>query len=1235
VSGSKKHKEKIMTKTKNGHRGKQGNMIKTSSKSEKALPAKKITERKRTAERQALSAYNRSLIEASIDPLVTINPDGKITDVNKATETITGVSRQELMGTKFSEYFTEPDKASAGYQKVLKEGMVRDYALELRHRDGHLTPVLYNASVYRDESGEVVGVFAAARDITERKQVEEKLRSASFYARSLIEASLDPLVTKNTEGIITDVNSATELVTGVGREKLIGSEFYGYFTEPDKARDYHRQVMSKGFIKDYPLAIKHISGKVTDVIYNASIYKDEAGNVAGVCAAARDITERKLAEEEIKRKSKELEEQNWIKTGQTRLNEVMHGETDLKNLATNIITFIANYLAIPIGAFYIKSDNGKLVLASGYALNKDWQVSAESFSFGQGLVGQAAVEKKFLQISDVPQDSIKMVSGMFEVTPKNLMYMPLVYGDSVKGVLELGSLEPFSDLQTQYLKAVAEAIAITIHSAELKTKQLALLEETQRQAEELQQQQEELKSSNEELEEQTQILQQSEEKLKAQQEEMEVTNEELQEKNRSLEDQRKKIEAAQHELEEKAEQLAIAGKYKSEFLANMSHELRTPLNSLLLLARSLSDNATGNLTQEQTQSARIIYESGNDLLALISEILDLSKIEAGQMTVQVEEIVIKELAESTQNKFQHIAAEKNLEFIIKIGENAPALIHSDRQRLEQIIRNLLANAFRFTEAGRITVEFASPAPDTKLTVSGLELSQTLAIAIKDTGIGIPLDKQKIIFEAFQQAETGTARKYGGTGLGLSISRELAALLGGEIRLVSKVGEGSTFILYLPVRIPETAVKPREVRAVQKKDAIASDKKQERRESAAVKHIEDDRSFLGKTDRILLVIEDDPRFAKLLLDQCHKKGFKCLAAPTGEEGLKLVEKYLPAAIILDLRLPGIHGMTVLEALKDNPATLHIPVHIMSVEDPTIDEFRKGAIGHLKKPATREELEEVFSKLEDVLNRKVKNLLVVEDDQTLRTNIIKLVGNGDVHSDEAASGAEALQALKTKKYDCIILDLGLPDMTGFQLLRQLRAEGIIIPPVVVYTGRELTRDEEMELRDYAESIIIKGVRSDERLLDETALFLHRVVGKMPMQKQKIITNLHDTNLMFKDKNVLIVDDDMRALFALSQALSEKGIKVLKAEDGKKALDTLARKPDIDLVLMDIMMPNMDGYETMQRIRKQEKYRKLPIIAVTAKAMKEDAARCLQAGASDYLPKPVDIKRLFSMMRVWLYQ
>ncbi|TDD98446.1 response regulator [Flavobacterium cellulosilyticum] len=736
--------------------------------------------------------------------------------------------------------------------------------------------------------------------------------------------------------------------------------------------------------------------------------------------------------------------------------------------------------------------------------------------------------------------------------------------------------------------------------------------ELSNQAEELQIQQEELRQLNEELEQQAQ-------NLKQQQEELQMTNEELEEQTQSLEVKNREVEASKNNIEQKTKQLEISSKYKSEFLANMSHELRTPLNSLLILSKDLSENRKKNLDDVQVESAEIIYKSGHDLLVLINEVLDLSKIEAGKMAVNVENVPLKKFTDNLIRNFKHHAEQKGLNIICKLGKTLPEFIRTDEQRLSQILKNLISNAIKFTEKGSVSI------------LVDRNTENTLIFSVIDSGIGISEDKQTAIFEAFQQAEGGTSRKYGGTGLGLSISRELAKLLEGEITVRSNLDEGATFSLVIPLEInPEQEsistkiVKPFVYKSHPVNDINFLD----------YPGIKDDRETLVAKDKVVLIIEDDLKFAAILLKQANQKGFKCLTAATGEDGLVLASKYKPQAIILDLGLPGISGHSVLQDLKANPAIRHIPVHVISANDRSLEPIREGAVEYLMKPISKNELEEAFNRIENFVNRKIKNLLIIEDSENSRKAMRILIGNGDVHCFEAATGKEAMEIYEQNHIDCIILDIGLPDISGFDLIQKLEMiKGRHIPPIIVYTGKELSKEENEMLHKYAESIIIKGIKSEERLLDETALFLHRTISNLPKSKQMIINSLHDKEAIFNSKKILLVDDDMRNVFALSKILQERGIEVIKAENGIKALKMLEVHTNIDMVLMDIMMPEMDGYEAMKHIRSQIKYKKLPIIALTAKAMKDDKQKCIDAGANDYITKPIDVERLLSLMRVWL--
>jgi len=737
--------------------------------------------------------------------------------------------------------------------------------------------------------------------------------------------------------------------------------------------------------------------------------------------------------------------------------------------------------------------------------------------------------------------------------------------------------------------------------------------ELAQQGEELQMQQEELKQMNEELEEQAQ-------NLKQQQEELQMSNEELGEQTRSLEEKNQEVEAAKNDIEQKTKQLEVSSRYKSEFLANMSHELRTPLNSLLILSKDLSENRKGNLDDEQVECAEIIYKSGHDLLILINEVLDLSKIEAGKMTINIEKVSLKHFSGDLIRDFKHLAEQKGLQLNFTLDKELPESIRTDSQRLNQILKNLVSNAIKFTEKGSVSVSIDKHGEN------------SVIFSVTDTGIGIQQDKQMSVFEAFQQADGGTSRKYGGTGLGLSISRELAKLLSAEITLSSRVDKGSTFSVIIPFEIRYENEPVKNVSG--KEPVIIKPRSENDARYLNYPGIKDDRNNITEDDKVILIIEDDLKFASILLKQSNKKGFKCLAASSGEDGLVLAAKYKPQAMILDMGLPGIKGHEILLELKANPALRHIPVHIISSNDRSLQPIKEGAVEYLMKPIRKVDLESAFNRIENFVSRKIKNLLIVEDNENARKAMRILIGSGDVQCFEAGTGKDAMAVYQKNQVDCIILDLGLPDMNGFDLIRKLeKLKDASLPPIIVYTGKELTKAENYELQKYAESIIIKGVKSEERLLDETALFLHRTISDLPKAKQNIINKLYDKEALFTSKKILLVDDDARNVFALAKILKERGMEVIKAENGRNALDMLSANPDIDLVLMDIMMPEMDGYEAMRQIRAQFKFKNLPVIALTAKAMKDDKQKCINAGASDYITKPIDVERLLSLMRVWL--
>ncbi len=964
----------------------------------------------------------------------------------------------------------------------------------------------------------------------------------------------------------------------------------------------------------------------------------------------------------------ENEAQNWLKTGQADLNERMRGDQDISTLAGNVITYLAEFFGAQIGAMYLSDDNKQLTQVASYAYSRRKNLSNQ-FIPGEGLVGQAALENKPILITDCPDDYISVYSGLGEAVPNSILVFPLSVDNTVRGIIELGTLGEFSEAHLTLLDQVAESVAIAISSVMSRMRMAELLEETQRQSAELQTQQEELQTINEELEEQAQRLKQSEEELQtqqeelktsneelqeqagrlkksegelqAQQEELRSTNEELEEKNDLLERQTRDVERARQDIQEKAEQLALSSRYKSEFLANMSHELRTPLNSLLILAKLLGDNEDGNLTDRQVEYAQTVYASGVDLLALINDILDMAKIESGTTDVDVSDISFESLRSDVERNFTQIAADKGLDFTIALGETLPGTIRTDGKRLRQVLTNLLGNAFKFTEAGGVTLKIEPVTSGWAADHNALnQADSVIAFSVTDTGVGVSADKQKIIFEAFQQSEGSTSRMYGGTGLGLSISREIARMLSGEIHLVSEPGKGSTFTLYLPNVHKTVEARPVESAApgvAPVQEAPPSPQWADHRiPSALLSEVTDDQGAIEPNDRIVLIIEDDVAFATILRDMARDKGFKALVATRGEVGLALARQFKPDAATLDIKLPDRDGWVILDLLKNDPGTRHIPIHLISAGDELERGLELGAVLCLQKPVSPQALKDVFADIKDFVERPTKNLLVVEDDEAQRNSIVALVGNGDVKSTPVATGAEALAALEAQHFDCMVLDLMLPDMSGAELIERIKEDPAYERlRIVIYTGKELTEQEVTKLKQSAGAIIVKGAKSPERLLDETALFLHRVEADLPETKQQMIRQVHDSDPTLTERKVLVVDDDIRNIFAITSVLESHHVKVLYAENGQEGLDTLQANPDIDVVLMDIMMPEMDGYETIRAIRKIDQFRQLPIIALTAKAMKGDRDKCIEAGASDYIAKPIDIEQLLSLLRVWMYK
>ena len=911
-----------------------------------------------------------------------------------------------------------------------------------------------------------------------------------------------------------------------------------------------------------------------------------------------------------------LSEQAWVRDGQAQLAETLIGQQTLAAVGRGVLAFAARYLDPVLAAMYVRDGTGALqrVCTHGF---EDADDGARVAAARDGLVGQALRDGRINHVANLKGGYFKVGSGIGETAPAELVIAPTSNDGVTNGVIELGFMRPVTSRDRELLESIASAIGASLDSALYRKRLQDSIEETQQLNEELQVQQEELRTANEELGEQSRVLTESQQHLERQQAELEATNAQLAEQAGVLDRKNEALNEAQAALQERADELQRASRYKSEFLANMSHELRTPLNSSLILAKLLCENKEGNLSAEQLTFAQTIHGAGNDLLNLINDILDLSKVEAGRLDLQPQFVSVPRLMESLQRVFTPLANEKKLAFEVHVAPDAPASMVTDNLRLEQILKNLLSNGIKFTDAGGVVLSVSSRPGD------------RVAFAVEDSGIGIPEGQQDVIFEAFRQADGTINRRYGGTGLGLSISRELARLLGGTITVESVAGKGSTFTLTLPAKwtdVPEP-VADASALAV----AVATPAPTPR---AAAAFADDRDAPAPEKGRVLLVVEDDETFAGVLYDLAHEMRYRCLVAASAGEALELATTRLPDAILLDIRLPDDSGLSVLQFLKDDPRTRHIPVHIVAGEDFSEIALHMGAIGFAVKPTTRDELREIFQRLEDKGARKVKRVLVVEDDARQRDSVVHLIKEDDIDIAAVATGAEALELLKATVYDCMIIDLKLPDMDGSELLERMTAEDICsFPPVIVYTGRNLTPEEEARLNKYSRSIIIKGARSPERLLDEVTLFLHTVESRLSAERQTMLRSARNREKVFEGRKVLLVDDDVRNIFALASALEQKGLQVEVGRNGFEALSRLAEVPDIDLVLMDLMMPGMDGLEATRRIRANPKFAQLPVIAVTAKAMKDDQEQCRRAGASDYLAKPIDLGRLFSLMRVWM--
>jgi HAMP domain-containing protein/signal transduction histidine kinase/CheY-like chemotaxis protein len=1122
---------------------------------------------------------------------------------------------------------------------------------------------------------EVKGVGGVWKDLTDNVNImannlTSQVRGIARVVTAVANGDLKRKLTVEAKGEIAEladtINSMIDTldifadqVTSVAREVGVEGKLGGQAKVPGAAgtwRDLTDNVNQLAAnLTSQVRAIADVATAVTEGDLNRFITVEAQGEVAKLKDNINEMIRN------LKETTQKNTEQDWLKTNIAKFTGMLQGHRDLLTVAKLILSELAPLVNAQHGVFYIADadDNNEpiLKLLGSYAYRERKNIS-NSFRYGEGLVGECALEKERILVNAVPHDYIHISSGLGEAPPANIIVLPVIFEGQVKAVIELASFNKFSEIHLQFLDQLTESIGIVLNTIAANMRTESLLAQSQSLTEELQKQQEELKDTNQRLKEQAASLKASEELLKEQQEALRHTNEELEEKARLLAQQKSEVELKNHEvelakqaLEEKANQLALTSKYKSEFLANMSHELRTPLNSLLILSQLLAENPDGNLSAQQVEFANTIHSSGTDLLALISDILDLSKIESGTMAIELEDIELLEIHNNMERSFRQVAQDKQLEFDINFEDGLPRAIRTDSKRLQQVLKNLLSNSFKFTHRGRVelNVHVASKgwSPEN---ASLNRADRVISFSVTDTGIGVPVDKQRIIFEAFQQADGTTSRKYGGTGLGLSISREIANLLGGEITVQSAPGVGSTFTLYVPqvsvlreraqktVQKGEFNVASAEAAAATASGSVSGDSMVTSSHQAvdviAASFVEDDRDNIKQGDRVLLVIESDERLALNVLNVARAHQFKVVVALRGDVGVVLARKFKPAAIVLDANLKGVNGWSLLDRFKHDSTISHIPVAIIGGGNDRQQALTLGAIGCITNTAGQEDWDEIMNHIKDFVERPIKSLLIVEDNDAQQRSIATIIGNTDVSVLGVRTGGEALDILRKEKVDCVIADLGLPDMDGRELVDKIRQDlKLDNLPVIAYTGRDLSDDQERELKRKVQTVILKDVRSSERLLAETAFYLHRKYKNMSEGRRRLIESFRQKDPLLAGKKVLIVDDDPRNIMALRSLLERYKINCLAAENGRRGIEVLQENPDIDLVLMDVMMPEMDGYETTRAIREYDQFKNLPVISLTAKAMQGDREKCLEAGASDYIAKPVDHDQLMSLFRVWL--
>jgi HAMP domain-containing protein/CheY-like chemotaxis protein/signal transduction histidine kinase len=1080
---------------------------------------------------------------------------------------------------------------------------------------------------------QVPGVAGTWKDLTDNVNVmaanlTEQVRGIVKVVTAVANGELTKKLTVNAKGEVAaladTINNMTDTlatfadqVTTVAREVGVEGRLGGQANVPGAAGTWKDLTGNVNLLADNLTNQVRAIAEVTTAVTKGDLTRSIQVEASGEVAELKDYINTMI--NNLRLTTDRNNEQDWLKTNLARFTGMLQGQRDLTTVGRMLLSELAPLVSAQQGVIYQmeSEESATMVLLSAYA-DSDQNGHPNRLHLGTGLVGQCASGKQRMLITEVPSDAVPIRSGLFQAVPRNVIVLPILFEDRVKAVIELASLSVFTASHLAFLEQLTSSIGIVLNSIEATMQTEGLLKQSQQLATELQTQQTELQQTNEQLAQ------------KAQQ---------LAEQNVEVERKNQEIEQARRAVEEKAKELALTSKYKSEFLANMSHELRTPLNSILVLGQQLADNPDSNLTNKQVEFARTIHGAGTDLLNLITDILDLSKIESGTVSVQAEEVFFASLLDMLARPFRHEAENRHLNFEIHADPKLTRSLVTDSKRLQQVLKNLLSNAFKFTDKGGVRLSvFAAESGWTEGHPVLDRSASVVAFEVTDTGIGIPPEKQRIIFEAFQQADAGTSRKYGGTGLGLAISRELAGLLGGEIQLRSTPDEGSTFTLYLPQAYvgPSTGVGGTEAKSsAMPSPGLPTSGAASMRVVEQIR-IADDRESLQPEDAVLLIVEDDPYFATMLCDIAHDNGFKVLVATRGSEALALAHEFHPTAISLDVFLPDMLGWTVLNHFKQDPRTRHIPVQMLTLDEDRQHGLARGAFSYLIKPATSEQLKAAFARMKEFTMPRRKRLLVVEDNPAEQLSIRELLGCDDIDVEIAATGTAALAAIDEQAFDCVVLDLRLPDMSGFEILERFRDTPALSDlPVVVFTGKDLSPEEDARLHLLARSVVVKGVESPERLLDETALFVHRIVSDLPPEKQRMLDLLHHSDEALVGKKVLVVDDDVRNIFALSSVLERRGMTVLTAGTGREAITTLESTPDVAIVLMDIMMPDMDGYETMQIIRRNPSFRRLPIIALTAKAMKGDREKCLEAGASEYLAKPVNTEQLLSALRMWFHR